>query len=116
MSAHADDDHPGGIDDAVFVVLWVAELRQVDLGLGRDLLLGSVANEQGLSSPLERHVLPFGDIAQLDLDFGQGQNIGRGAHGGDELGHGGLCSINSQHCRGACDQIGENLARITAVL
>ena len=40
-----------------------------------DLLCGSVSDEEGLSSPLEGHVLALGNVRKLNLDLGQGQNV-----------------------------------------
>lgn len=115
MCAHPDDDDPAGVLEPVFVVLGVAQLRQVHAGLRGDLLLRAVADKQRLASPLEGHVLAFGDVAQLDLDLGQGQDVGRGAHGGDELRDHRLGGVDAQHGGGAGDQVGEGLPGFAAL-
>lgn len=116
VSAHPDDDYPGGFLDAVAVVLRVTQLRQVHLGLGGNLLLSAVTHEQRLPSPLKSHVLALGDVRQLDLDFGQGQHVGRSTHGGDELRDGCFGSVHPHYGSGARDQVGEHSPHISALL
>ena len=57
VGAHAEDDKPLGVFHALAVGLGVAQGRRVNGGLGLDLGGGSVADKQGLASPLEGHVL-----------------------------------------------------------
>ncbi|TNN65384.1 hypothetical protein EYF80_024420 [Liparis tanakae] len=116
MRAHAEDDDPAGVLDPVFVVLGVAQLGQVHAGFRGDLLLRAMADKQRLASPLEGHVLAFGDVAQLDFDLGQGQHVGRGAHGGDELSDHRLGGVDAHHGCGAGDQVGEGLPGFAALL
>lgn len=66
-----------------------------------DFLGGTMTNEKGLSTPLERNRLALRNIAQLHFDLGHGQHISRGAHRRNELCHDGLGAIRSYHA-GAC--------------
>lgn len=77
--------------------LRVPQAGRSDTLLGGNLLGGPVADEQGLSTPLERHRLAFGDISQLHLDLGHGQHIGGCTHRGDELCHHRLGSVRGHH-------------------
>ena len=36
-----------------------------------------MSNEKRLATPLKYHILSLGDIAQLNLNLGQGQNVSR---------------------------------------
>lgn len=116
MRADSEDDDPAWVDDSVLVVLGVSQLANVHRLLGGYLLLRAVAHKQGLASPLEGHVLAFGDVAQLDLDLGEGQDIGGGAHGGHKLGDHRLGSIDSHYGCGARHQVGEGFTRVAAFL
>ena len=52
---------------------------------GRDLLGSPVTDEEGLASPLVRHILSLWDVAKIDFDLGQGQNIGGSGHAHNKL-------------------------------
>lgn len=69
------------------ILLRITQHTDGDRLLGGDLLAGAMADEQRLSAPLERDRFAFGNVGQLDLDLGQGQHIGGGAHRADELVH-----------------------------
>ena len=43
-----------------------------------------VSDKEGLSSPLEGGCFALGDLVEVDLDLGQGQDVGGGAHAVDE--------------------------------
>jgi len=40
-----------------------------------DFLGCAVPDEERLSAPLEGHILALGDVRQLDLNLGHGQNV-----------------------------------------
>ena len=42
-------------------------------------------DEEWLSPVLEDHVLALGDIVQVHLDLGHGQDVGGGGHGSDQI-------------------------------
>ncbi len=116
MSADTNDDDPGGVGDAVGVMLGVPELREVYVLLGCDLLLCSVTDKQRLASPLEGHVFPLWDVGQLDLDLRQGQDVSRGTHWGHELGHNCFGSIDTHHNSGSGHQVREGPSCLAAFL
>lgn len=94
VRANAEDDEPLGVLGALVVVLNVAEGRKGDGLLSCDFFGGSVADEERLASPLERDVLAFGDVGQLDLDLGQGQDVSGSAHRTDEFVDEHLCGVS----------------------
>ena len=116
MGAHTKDNDPLGVLHPLLVVLGVTQLSQVDALLCGDLLLCAVAYEQGFPSPLEGHILALWNIGQLDLDFGQGQDISRGTHRGHELADNRFGSIDGHHSGRPGDQVGEHLSGLAAVL
>lgn len=40
-----------------------------------DLRLGSVSDEDGLSSPFDDDVLALGDLGKVDFDFSHGEDV-----------------------------------------
>jgi len=72
MGAHSDEDQPLVFLHALLVVLGVAQGCDVDGDLCVDLLLCPVPDKEGLSSPLEGHVLTLWDFFQLDFNLGHG--------------------------------------------
>lgn len=105
LSPLTQHDKPLRLLDTVVVALGVAEAGNLDLvGLG-NLVLGSVSDEDGLTTPLDddlscmsahcetkimqnwtaTHVLALGDGGEINLDLGHGQNVGRGRHVDEEL-------------------------------
>ena len=89
-------DEPFGLLDAVLVGLGVAEGGNGDLVGLFDLVGGTVADEDGLATPLDddlfpvnglismtvdlTHVLALGNGVQVNLDLGHGQNIRGSRH------------------------------------
>lgn len=116
VGAHTEDDDPLGLDHAILVVLGVTQLGQIHSLLRGDLLLRAVADEQRLAPPLEGDILALGDITELDLDFGQGQDVRGRAHGGHELGDYRLGGVERHDGGGAGHQVGEGLPRLGALL
>ena len=71
---------------------------EADGARGVDLVGGAVADEHRLAAPLDGELGAGLDIADIDLDRGQGQHVGRGVHLVDQRPDGGT----HQHCaRGA---------------
>lgn len=116
VRAHPDDYDPLGVHDPVLVVLRVSQLCDVHSGFGGDLLLCAVTDEQWLASPLEGHVLAFGDVVQLNFNFGQGQDVSGGTHGRNKLSDHRFGSIDADHGRGPGDQVGEGFSGIITFL
>ena len=54
-----------------------------------------VSEEEGLSSPLDGDALADGDVVQVNLDLGQGQNVPGGGHA--EKQDGGLHHSRKDH-------------------
>merc|ERR1719232_43317 len=84
MCADANDDQVLGVLATVGVGLGVAQCRRVDSFLAGNLCRRSVSDEEWLSPPLEGGGLALRDVIEVDLDLGQGQDVGGGAHAGDE--------------------------------
>merc|ERR1719232_435750 len=84
MCADANDDQVLGVLATVGVGLGVSQCRRVDSFLAGNLCRRSVSDEEGLSPPLEGGGLALRDVIEVDLDLGQGQDVGGGAHAGDE--------------------------------
>ena len=59
-----------------------------------------MSDEEGLVAPLERDVLALGDLAEVDLDFGQGQNVSGSREGRDEVGDDGFGAVGCPHAAG----------------
>ena len=59
-----------------------------------------MSDEERLVAPLERDVLALGDLAEVDLDFGQGQNISRSRERRDEVGDDGFGSVSCPDAAG----------------
>lgn len=80
MSAHADHDQPLGVLDSVFILLGITKTRVIHGSLSLNFVSRPVADEEWLSSPFEGRVLAFGNIAKLDFDLGEGEDVSRCAH------------------------------------
>lgn len=85
MSANSQHDQPLRSKGAIVVRLLVAQRREGHAGLGGNFRGSSVADEHGLSAPLDRDGLAHADGADVEFRGGQGQDVGGGAHGGDEF-------------------------------
>lgn len=116
VSADSDEDGPLGFLHPVKVVLWVPQLAQFDGGLLLDLLGRPVTDEQRLASPFEAHVFSLWDLVQLHFDLRHGQDVGGGAHAGDELGDDALGDVGRGDCGKAGDQVRVSLPGIIAGL
>merc|ERR1719206_1513031 len=84
MCADSDDDQVLGVFDTVSVGLGISQRGWVHSFLAGDLSRSSVPDEKWLSPPLENGSLSLGDLVEVDLDLGQGEYVGRGAHAVDE--------------------------------
>jgi len=108
----ADTQHhkPFRLLGTLGIGLGIAELREVGrVGLG-NLIRGAVADEDGLTTPLDRDVLAFRDGGEFDLNLGQGQYISRGGHVGQEILNGGLGAGSGYQARGTDHEVGEGAA------
>lgn len=66
-------------------------------GSGSIPYLCSVLDEEGFVPPLEYGIFAFGDIAEFDLNLGQGQHVCGGTHRGHKLRHDRLGSVRCRH-------------------
>lgn len=112
VSANAEHDEPVGPNRAVLVLLGVAQRRHVDALLARDLVGRAVADEQGLASPLERGVLTFRNITEIDFNLGKGQHIGGRAHRLHKLRHNSLGGVYTSETASGHDEVRRNLPRV----
>ena len=104
---HTQHDQPLGLLGTLGIVLGVTELSNVDSVSLIDLIGGTVTDEDGLSTPLDGDVTTLGDGAEVNLDLGQSQNIGRGGHVGQEIGNGCLGSEEGDSTGGSDHEVGE---------
>lgn len=116
VSADSDEDGPLRFLHPVEVVLWVPQFAQFDGGLLLDLLGRPVTDEQRLASPFEAHVFALWDLRQLHFDLRHGQDVGGGAHAGDELGDYALGDVGRGDCGNAGDQVRVSLPGFIAGL
>lgn len=85
VGADTQHDEPLRLLDAVLIGLRVAQLLPVDLlGLG-NLVGGSVADEDGLPTPLDDDILALRNGSQVDFDLGLREHVGRGGHVHEEV-------------------------------
>ena len=114
MTLLTQHDQPLGLCGTLGIVLGVTELSNVDrVGLV-NLISSAMSNENGLSTPLDGHVASLRDGAKINLDLGKSQDISRGRHVGQKVGHSGLGSDNGQGTGGTDHEVGEGtVGRIT---
>lgn len=115
MRADAEQDEPLGLLGAHVVRLRVAQAGHVDAALSLDLSLGAVAHEERLVSPLERHVLSFRYVAQLDFDLGQSEDISGWRHVRYDVIDDGLGAVGGRQANAECRQIRVGLAVIGVI-
>ena len=87
VGAYSQHHKPLRFQSSVVIGLLVAEAGQRHAGLGADLGRGAVADKNGLAPPLDSDGLPHRDAADVELRGCKGKDVGRGAHGTDELDH-----------------------------
>lgn len=78
-------DEPFWLLDTVRVWLWISERLPLGVLGFLDLILGTVSDEDWLSSPLDDDVLALWDSSEVNFDLGLSQNIGRGGHVDEEI-------------------------------
>jgi hypothetical protein len=85
VRANTEENQVLGVTtDTVAIGLRVTELRHGH-GVGLvNLLLGSMTDEKGLSSPLDDDGVTLGHSGQIKLGVGQGENVGGSTHGVNE--------------------------------
>ena len=69
--------------------------------------LRPVSDEHGFTAPFDDDVLALGDVAERDFDFGEGEDVGGGGHGAEELGDGRLGDGGGEHTHGADHEVGD---------
>lgn len=107
VGANTQHDKPLGLLDTSIVRLGVAESLPVDGAGLLDLGGGTVTDEDGLSSPLDDNVLALGDGSKLDFNLGESENVGRGGHGLQEFGDGGLGGGGGDDTHGSDHEVGK---------
>ena len=107
VGAHAKHDQPLRFLDPIVVGLGIAQALPVDLARLLDLVLRAMADEDGLTAPLDDRVLALRDAPQLDLDLCQRQHVRRGGHRAEELGHGGLGDGGREDAHGSDHEVGQ---------
>jgi len=115
MGAHAENHQPLGVLHAFIVALRVAQGGRVHLSALIDLLCRAVTDEQRLTPPLERHVLPLRDVIKLDLDLGQSQNVLRSGPRADKLVHNRLGGVCAEDPESTCQHVREALSALSTV-
>jgi hypothetical protein len=86
VGANSEDNEPLRVAlDSVKVSLGILQRRDVNVGFGLNFRLGSVADEYGLSTPLNSEGGALCDAADVKLGGGKSKHIGGGAHGGNKL-------------------------------
>src|SRR5439155_10796392 len=88
VRADADDDKPFRFLDAVGIGLRFAQLRDVDILRGLDLLGRAMRDKDGLALPDRGQPLTDLDRRQVHLGGGKRQSVARRIEGGDEGPHG----------------------------
>jgi len=85
ISVLTQHDEPLRLLDTVRIWLWISESLPLGvLGL-LDLILGTVSDEDWLSSPLDDDVLALWDSSEVDFNLGLSQYIGGGGHVDEEI-------------------------------
>ena len=85
VCADSQHDEPLWLLDTIGVLLGITEGRDLD-GIGFfDFGRGAVADEDGLTTPLDDDVLALGDGSEVNLDLGHGEDVGGGGHIDEEV-------------------------------
>jgi len=92
---------PLGFLNTIRVVLGITELSNVDCICLRDFICSAVTDENGLSAPFDGDITTLGDVVEVDLHLGQGQDISRGRHVGQKVRDGRLGSKEGHSSCGA---------------
>eukprot|EP00956_Cyclotella_meneghiniana_P006214 scaffold8102_cov73-Cyclotella_meneghiniana.AAC.18 len=100
VSANTQHHKPLGLDGTIVVRLLVAKQGERHARLRGYLGGGSMTDEDGFASPLDRDGLAGGDGPHVEFGRGQGEDVGTGAHGGyefndEDAGGGGICESYS---------------------
>lgn len=109
VSADTKHDQPLGALDTVLVGLRITE--SIPLGLTGliDLTLGTVTDEDGLTTPLDDDVLALRDSTKSNLNLSLSQDIGGGGHVDQEVLDGGLGTDGGGQTHGASHEVREDL-------
>jgi len=108
VRADTDHDEPLRLLRPGLIALGVAHRLPVLAARLADLVLRSVTHEDGLSAPFDNGVFALGDVGELDLDLSEGKDIGRRAHGPEELRDGRFRDGGGKDTHGADHEIGES--------
>lgn len=85
MGTDSQHDKPLWLLNSVCVSLWIAERPDLDVVGLFDFGGCAVADKDGLATPFDDYVLPFGDVGEVDFDLGHGEDVSRGGHGGEKV-------------------------------
>src|SRR6266403_698447 len=88
MGADADDNQPFRFLYPVGILLWIAQLRDVDVLRGLDLLGRAMRDKDRLALPGDGQALTDLDRCQVHLGGGERQGVARRIEGGDERPYG----------------------------
>lgn len=107
MRANANHDEPLGLLCPDLVAFGIAHGFPVLAARFGDLVLRSVPHEYGLAAPFDDGVLALRDGGELDLDFGEGEDVGGRAHCAEELSDGGFGGGSGEDAHGADHEVGD---------
>ena len=93
MSADTDDDEPFGLLYSFGVVLWIAQLTDVDTFPSCDLLGRAMTNEDGLVTPFKNGIFAYGNGVKANFDLGQRHDIPRRSDVSSDVSDDVLCHI-----------------------
>ena len=108
VSTDAEHDEPLWLLDADIVRLWVTQALPVDLACLVDLLLRTMADEHGLSAPLDDRILALGDARELNLNLRERKHVCRRRQGAQKLRHGRLGDRRGEYAHGTDHEIRES--------
>lgn len=111
MSADTEHDEPLWSLRSVLIALRVSELLPVLRASFLDLVRGAVTDEHGLATPFDDDVLALRNVRELNFDLGKREDVGRGAHGPQELGHSGFGDAGGKETHSADHEVRNRTVR-----
>jgi len=111
MGTDAQHYQPFGLLDTVFIWLGISQSLPFRVLCFFDLGRCSVADEDGLASPFDNHILALGDRRQINLDLGLSKDIGGSGHVNEEVLNSRLRAHRRQSTHRASHEVLEHLIR-----
>lgn len=109
VGANTKHDKPLGLLNTVLIGLRITESLPLN-GVGLvDFILGTVTDEDGLSTPLDDDVLALRDGSKADFDLSLSEDIGRGGHVDQEVLNSSLGTNSRGKTEGTGHEVREDL-------